>query len=418
VVTLREARVEDASAIVDVNVRAWQVGYRGLLPDAELDTIDRTERLAAWSQRLADPGDGSVVVAEVDGVVVGFSSCGPSPDHEAVGTVVTCYVDPEHWGSGVGRSLLRAARQLLAARGFTEAELWTLAGNDRSLRFYRADGWEPDGTVKQERTWGSQTTSVRLRRRLEPEEHITANREAWDGYAPSYAGAGARAWGAAPSWGELGVPDAELGLLNDDLTGLDVVELGCGTGYVSAWCRRRGARLVVGLDNSPMQLATAVSLQRQHGEPFPLLLGDAERAPFADASFDLAISEYGAAIWCDPRRWIPEAARVLRPGGRLVFLGNSVLSMLCAPEFEVEPIGPTLRRPQRDIHRFEWPDTPGVEFHVSHGDMIRILRAAGFEVLDLIELFCEPDASLEHSTITAEWASRWPGEEIWVARRR
>jgi SAM-dependent methyltransferase/ribosomal protein S18 acetylase RimI-like enzyme len=417
-VTLREARPDDAPAIAEVHVRAWQVGYRGLLPQAELDGIDRDERRAAWRQHLADPGDRSIVVAEKDdGGVVGFASCGSARDG-ADGELFTCYVDPQHWGTGVGQALLRSARRLLRARGYDEAVLWTLQGNDRALRFYRADGWEIDGSIKDEVMWGSSTTSIRLRRRLEDEGHVAVNRRAWDGFAPDYATAGARQWSAEPSWGELGVPESALGLLGGDLAGMDVVELGCGTGYVSAWCRRRGARLVVGIDNSPAQLATAAALQRRHDEPFPLLLADAEHAPFAEGSFDLAVSEYGAAIWCDPRQWIPEAARLLRSGGRLVFLGNSVLSMLCAPDFEAERIGPVLRRPQRDIHRFEWPDTPGVEFHVSHGEMIRILRRAGFEILDLVESYCEPDAVLEHSPVTAEWASRWPGEEIWVARRR
>ena len=50
--------------------------------------------------------------------------------------------------------------------------------------------------------------------------------------------------------------------------------------------------------------------------------------PFADQSFDFAISQYGAAIWCDPYRWIPEASRILRPGGRLVFETGSPLVML------------------------------------------------------------------------------------------
>ena len=90
--------------------------------------------------------------------------------------------------------------------------------------------------------------------------------------------------------------------------------MGCGTGYVSSWLARRGAR-PVGIDNSQEQLATARRLQREHGIKFPLHHGDAEHVPFPDASFDLVISEYGASIWADPYAWIPEAARVLRPGG-------------------------------------------------------------------------------------------------------
>jgi ubiquinone/menaquinone biosynthesis C-methylase UbiE len=123
-----------------------------------------------------------------------------------------------------------------------------------------------------------------------------------------------RNWAAAePAWGIWNIAEAQAGVLPTDLKGRDSIELGCGTGYVSAWLARRGAR-PVGLDNSAAQLATARQLQDRIGLQFPLIHASAEQAPFADASFDLAISEYGASIWCDPYAWIPEAARLLRPG--------------------------------------------------------------------------------------------------------
>ena len=134
-------------------------------------------------------------------------------------------------------------------------------------------------------------------------------------------------------------------------------------------------------------------------------------------TFDLAVSEYGAAIWCDPYRWIPEAARLLRPGGRLVFLGNSTLLMLCAPDEDEVPASTQLVRPQRDMHRFEWPDDPGVEFHLSHGDMIRLLRTSGFEVQDLIELYPDEGATTTFALTPPSWAARWPIEEVWIARK-
>jgi len=87
----------------------------------------------------------------------------------------------------------------------------------------------------------------------------------------------------------------------------------------------------VGIDNSAVQLATARRLQQQYGLAFPLLHGNAEAVPYPDASFDFAISEYGACLWAEPQQWVPEAARLLRPGGRLVFLVNSFLMMLCMP---------------------------------------------------------------------------------------
>jgi len=247
-------------------------------------------------------------------------------------------------------------------------------------------------------------------------DYIARNRAHWDRLAPEYAQHGERRWSEEPSWGIWSVPDTQLKILPPDVTGMDVVELGCGTAYVSAWLARRGAR-PVGIDNSAEQLATARRLQAKHKLTFPLHLGNAEATPFESASFDLAISEYGAAIWCDPHRWIAEAARILRPGGELVFLRNSTLMMLTVPEPENEAATARLRRPQRAMHRFEWPDSTGVEFHVSPGDYIRILRRNGFEIEDLVEVYPSEDASTEQRFVDLAWSRAWPCEEVWRARR-
>ena len=121
-------------------------------------------------------------------------------------------------------------------------------------------------------------------------------------------------------------------------------------------------------------------------------LGNAEQTPFPDNSFDLAISEYGASIWCDPYRWIPEASRLLRPGGQLIYLVNGTIHMLCMPDLESEPATDRLLRDYFGMHRFEWPDDTSVEFHLGYGDMIRLLRGNGFEVEDLIEVRPPADA--------------------------
>jgi SAM-dependent methyltransferase len=249
-------------------------------------------------------------------------------------------------------------------------------------------------------------------------EHVRRNREAWEGFAPQYADAGHRAWASdAPSWGIYLVPESELGVLPDRLAGLDTIELGCGTAYVSAWLARRGAR-PVGIDNSPAQLANARSFQREFGLEFPLHLGNAEQTPFPDESFDIAISEYGASIWCDPYRWIPEAARILRPGGELIFLKNGTILMLCMNDDENVPVTDRMLRPYFEMHRFEWPDSPGVEFHIGYGDMIRLLRSSGFEIEDLIEIRPPADATTPFPWASVEWAQKWPVEEIWKARKR
>ena len=248
-------------------------------------------------------------------------------------------------------------------------------------------------------------------------DHVARNRRQWDAWASDYVAAGERSWAGEPSWGLFGISDAEVGVLPASVAGLDTVELGCGTGYVSAWLARRGAR-PGGSDNSEQQLATARRLQAEHGIAFPLHHGNAEQTPFADDSFDLAISEYGASIWCDPYAWIPEAARILRPGGELIFLVNSVLAVLCLGDLETDVAADRLMRPQRGMHRFAWPDDDSVEFHLSHGDQLRLLRSCGFEVEDIIELYAEPDATTRYTFITAEWAAQWPVEEVWRARRR
>jgi SAM-dependent methyltransferase len=216
------------------------------------------------------------------------------------------------------------------------------------------------------------------------------------------------------TWGVWQVPESELQVLGD-VDGLDVVELGCGTAYFSSWLARRGAR-VVAVDPTPAQLETARRMQRETGMEFPLVEAPGEDVPLPDAGFDLVHSEYGASIWADPVRWIPEAARLLRPGGRLVFLCNSALSMLC---MDLDGIKEHLVRPAFGSYRIEWPDTHEVEFHPSHGEWIRLLRGSGLEIERLIEIEA-PEGAESHayySYVTAEWARKWPSEEIWVARK-
>jgi SAM-dependent methyltransferase len=218
------------------------------------------------------------------------------------------------------------------------------------------------------------------------------------------------------SWGVWGVDESELNVLGD-VAGLDIVELGCGTAYFSAWLAKKGAR-PVGVDITPAQLATARRMMEQTGIEFPLVEADAAETGLPDASFDIVHSEYGASIWVDPYRWIPEAARLLRPGGRLVFLRNSTLVILCG--IEEGGTSETLQRPQFGMHRFEWPDETGVEFHLAHGEWIDLLRANGFEIERLVEVQAPADAETHtyYSYVTADWARKWPCEEIWVARLR
>jgi SAM-dependent methyltransferase len=251
-----------------------------------------------------------------------------------------------------------------------------------------------------------------------PDDSVAANIAEWTRSNQEYTdGNGEQAWRKHEvDWGVFGVPEESIGSPLGDVDGVDVVELGCGTAYFSARLANRGAR-PVGVDPTPAQLATARRMQQLIGPVFPLVESPAEHIPLPDASFDLALSEYGASLWADPIRWIPEAARLLRPHGRLVFLTNSTLVYLCSPDEGM--VTETLQRPMFGMGRTVWEGELGVEYHLPHGEWIRLLRATGFEVLQLIELQAPPEATMHsyYDFITADWARSWPCEDLWVAQK-
>ncbi len=214
-------------------------------------------------------------------------------------------------------------------------------------------------------------------------------------------------------WGIFGIPERELGVLGQ-VAGLDVVELGCGTAYLSAWLTRQGARPAA-VDITHAQLQTARRCQDRLGVRFPLIEADAGQLPFAGVAFDLAVSECGASLYCEPGRWIPEAGRLLRPGGRLVLHTLSVLVALYRPAGG--PAGRTLLRAQHEVARLE--GRRGIEFHPGRGEWIRHLRAAGLVIDEMHELYAPPGAADHpyYQLATARWSRHWPVEEIWIARR-
>jgi SAM-dependent methyltransferase len=246
---------------------------------------------------------------------------------------------------------------------------------------------------------------------VELTEHARFNLAEWEKAAPEYEESGRRGWaGEEPNWGIWSVPESDVRAL-PDVAGKDVVELGCGTAYWSAWLARMGAR-PVGIDITDAQLANARKFMAEYGPEFPLIQASAEDVPLPDESFDIAFSEYGASIWCDPYLWIPEAARLLRPGGELIFLCNGVLAMLT----DDRPRERELVRDYFGMCRFDWPD--GIDFHLGYGEWIRLLRANGFEIEDLIELQAPAEGpETRYDWVTREWAHRWPSEEIWKARK-
>jgi SAM-dependent methyltransferase len=250
------------------------------------------------------------------------------------------------------------------------------------------------------------------------DDHVAINQAAWDVKADEYTVYAQSTWARSHiTWGIWRISEVEVGALPRDLTGVDVVELGCGTAYFSSWLARRGAR-PVGVDVSARQLATARTMQAEYQVLFPLVRASAEDVPLDGGRFDLALSEYGASLWCDPDHWLREAARLLRGGGRLVFLTNAALLHLCIYETDDLPIDNTLKRDYFGMRTMTWPDEAGVEFHLTHGDWVRSLRNAGFDVLDLIELRAPAGATSLFPWVSAEWARRWPSEEIWVAQKR
>jgi SAM-dependent methyltransferase len=252
-------------------------------------------------------------------------------------------------------------------------------------------------------------------------EHVEVNRAHWNATALDWVLRGEESWAMTePEWGVWGLPESQLQMLPVDMTGMQAIELGCGTGYVSGWMARRGAR-VLGIDISERQLETARRLALQHGARIELIHGNAESVPRPDGSFDFAISEYGAAIWCDPHVWIREAWRLLRPGGRLVFLGNHPLAAVCSP-LDGSPTGERLARPWFGLHRIDWRyveiDPGGIEFTLPISDWMRLFREVGFEVEDLLELQAPEGAEGVQFSVPAAWARRWPCETVWKVRKR
>jgi len=251
-------------------------------------------------------------------------------------------------------------------------------------------------------------------------DYLTINRSVWENDAGNWIGFAERRWTSeSPVWGNWGAPEASLQLLPDDLSNRDAIELGCGTGYVAGWMSRRGAR-VTAIDISPAQLATARRLAMLHGAEITFIEGDAEKTGLADASFDFAISEYGAAIWCRPENWLREAWRLLRPGGDLVFLGNHPLSLVCSPE-NGAPCDATLHRPYRDIWGADWTgveiDPSGICFNLTISDWFRLFVDIGFAVRNYQEIYAPDRATDTRGSVPAAWAKRYPVEQVWHLRK-
>jgi len=245
--------------------------------------------------------------------------------------------------------------------------------------------------------------------------HVDENRAGWNAQSDAYqAEHGAFLRVDRPAWGVWQIPEEELQVLGD-VAGLDVLELGCGAAQWSIALARQGAR-VTGLDFSSQQLMHARRLLAEHGADFPLIEANAEEVPLPDASFDVVFCDHGALSFTDPRRTLPEAARLLRPGGLLAFSIISTFADMHWREGDDEP-GERLVRDYFGIQEFEAEGI--VSYTVPYGEWIRVLVESGFEVLSLTELQRPEGAESPYVTAAgAEWARRWPLDHIWRARRR
>jgi SAM-dependent methyltransferase len=201
------------------------------------------------------------------------------------------------------------------------------------------------------------------------------------------------------------------------LAGGDVLSVGCGR-HPGRHLFPKPAFRMTGVDLDDELIASL----RELGELDDGMVGRAGELPYEPDSFDVVLYRlvlHHVAYQGPVEPAFAEAARLLRPGGRLIFLVNGTLLMLCAPDDENEPATDRLLRDYFGMHRFEWPGEEGVNFYLGYGDWIRLLRREGFEVLDLIEIQAPEGAKDNvHGLAGPEWARQWPVEEIWRARKR
>ncbi len=249
-------------------------------------------------------------------------------------------------------------------------------------------------------------------------DHVAINRDHWDGVAEHWVANGERLWALeVPEWGNWNTD--EIDLLPARMDGLEAVELGCGTGYVSGWMARRGAQ-VTALDVSAKQLETARRLAAAHGATIDIREGNAEETGLESGRFDFAISEYGAAIWCPPKVWLSEAARILKPGGRLVFLGNHPLLSVTTPLNGAEN-DLTLHRPYRDLHVMDWTEVEiepgGVSFNLSMGNWVALFLELGFLIEDFKEVYAPEGHDETRDMVPGTWAQTYPAEQVWYLRK-
>jgi GNAT superfamily N-acetyltransferase len=169
-VLIRVATPGDEAGLAEVHVLSWQGAYRGQIPDAYLDSLSITDRTERWASILAESGPTHASFVAVDDArIVGFANIGPSRDEDTgtdIGELLTIYLLPKRFGTGIGRALMERATEALRDAGFTTATLWVLESNARARRFYDAAGWSPDGATHLFEVGGEAIPELRYRRAL------------------------------------------------------------------------------------------------------------------------------------------------------------------------------------------------------------------------------------------------------------
>ena len=141
-----------------------RAAFTALLPPGHAFPEPDAER---WYALIEDPAV-SMLLAEDEGELLGFSTSGQSRDDDAdrsVGEIRSFFVAAGRWGQGVGRALMAAVLDSLRERGFAEATVWSFAANERANRFYERAGFKRDGAKKTEEAW-AHVPEVRFRRSL------------------------------------------------------------------------------------------------------------------------------------------------------------------------------------------------------------------------------------------------------------
>lgn len=266
------------------------------------------------------------------------------------------------------------------------------------------------------RSVGARNQGSAAVRELSLSDDAQRNRAAWDRESDTYQAAHASQLNAFDCvWGTWNIREDEIHALGD-VAGKDILEFGCGAAQWSIALTRRGARLT-GVDNSARQLEHARRLMREARVDFPLLHASAEHVPLPDASFDIVFCDHGAMTFADPEVTVPEASRLLRAGGLLVFNMTTALRVMMADDPLTGAPTQCLESDYFGMHRIDSTDNGTITFQLPFGEWIRLFRRNQLLVEDLIELRPPEGATTTYDLAPLEWARRWPAEMIWKVRK-